>query len=377
MAHFQREMGNAGPTAGAPAAVQLHNKLWMDEADIRTSLSSGVAEYSGARNLDESLGILWRAFGTIQINRSGLWWFPIAGNNAYSDPKIWNAFKMMYQEMEYMDKHPASADRANTVAFIMDPQAIHFRKYSKDDPISGNLITGLLGPVAKAGIAYHLHLAEDLEIIPDDYKVYVFINSFHLSKSQRDIIARRFMKKGRLVVWGYASGYFAGEPNEKYTEGIQNISSLTGMKMEAASAPVAMPAAGIKDAFSPVFFVNDSGAKTWQTLDGKTASALKTLPNGAKSLYIGIPQWTPQLLKDIAKEGGVHLYSADTPDYVLRAGNGHILLHSAAAKDAHLKLPFTAKRIVDVATGETIAENTNSLTVKIPARNSRYLRIEK
>lgn len=384
MAHFQREMGNAGPTAGAPAAIQLHNKLWMDEADIRTHLSNGNAEYSGARNLDESLGILWRAFGTIQINRSGLWWFPISGKNAYSHPRIWEAFGRMRKEMQYQEQHPVAADRANTIAFIMDPQAIHFRRYSKDDPVTGNLVTGLLGPVAKAGISYHLHIIEDLERIPDDYKVYVFLNSFHLTDAQRETIRRRFQKKGKLLVWSYASGYFTGDSDARYSNGVENISALTGISIKKASAPAPIPSAGIKQPLSPIFYIDDPNAASLASfsgtgsaeLDGKVASAEKTLPNGAKSVYLGIPQWTPQLIHHLAAMGGVHCYTEKTPDYVLRAGNGHILLHSAQARTAALRLPRQARRVVDVMTGEVLAENCLSLEVAIPARGSRYLRIE-
>ncbi|MBQ6474240.1 MAG: hypothetical protein IJJ33_19815 [Victivallales bacterium] len=384
MAHYQREMGNAGPTAGAPAACQLHGKLWMDEADIRTSLSQGVAEYSGAKNLEESLGILWRAFGTIQINRSGLWWFPIDGRNAYSHPQIWEAFGRMYREMEYMAAHPASADRTKMVAFIMDSRAIHFRHYSKNDPVGGNLITGLLGPVAKAGIGYHLHIIEDLERIPDDYPVYVFLNSFHLSPAQRHVIQRRFQQPGKLVVWSYGAGFFTGEPDAPYACGTANVASLVGMDIQAVTKPATLPAAGINEPLSPIFYVEDAQATAWERfeqtgasdLDGKCATAIKRLPNGAKSLYVGIPCWTPQLLRRIALENGAHVYSSDEPEYVLRAGNGHILLHTLAGRQAHIVLPTAARLVVDVATGKTVAERCRDFTIEIPGRNSRYLRIE-
>jgi len=384
MTHVQREMGNAGPTAGAPAACQLHGKLWMDEADIRTSLSHGQAEYSGAKNLEESLGILWRAFGTIQINRSGLWWFPISGANAYSHPRIWEAFGRMYREMDYMAEHPAPADRTKTVAVIMDPRSLHFRHYSKNDPVGGNLVTGLLGPIAKAGLAYHLHIIEDLERIPDDYPVYVFLNSFHLSATQRDIIRRRFQQPGKLVAWSYASGYFSGEPDEPYDCSTENMSALLGMNIEKAPEAAPLPSAGVLEPLEPLFFVSDSEATPWAnfagtgilSLDGKCATALKQLPNGSQSLYIGIPQWTPQLLRRLALVGGAHVYSDDAPEYVLRAGNGHLLLHSLAPQTAHVKLPKMARKVIDVATGETVAEQCQEFTVEIPERNSRYLRIE-
>ena len=397
MAHFQREIGNAGPTAGAPAANALHGKLWMDEADIRTSLTNGSAEYSGARNLEESLGVLWRAFGTIQINRSGLWWFPITGHKTYSDPAIWSAFAKMYQEMRYSAAHPVKKDYANTVALIMDPQSIHFRKYGKLDPVCGNLITGLLGPIAKAGFEYDLHLVEDLEQIPDTYKTYIFLNSFHLSAAQRQLIARRFQKDGNLLVWTYGAGYFTGDDDKAYSAAAANISSLTGINVQEAAAP-AVPKGTVTAGASfpaqklsvdpknvplaPMFSVADPSAKaiavfadTKSALDGQVAAAIKDHGN-YRTVYLGLPVWTPELLRGLALLGKVHVYSKDAPTYVLRAGNGHILLHSANAVTANLKLPRKAARIVDVVTGNVVASDTDSVQVPVAKRNSRYLRIE-
>lgn len=383
MSHFQREIGDAGPTAGVPAACRLNGKLWLDEADIRTHIARGVAAYSGARNIEESLGVLWRAFGTIQINRTGSWWFPIEGDGDYSHPQIWDAFRKMYDEMAYMENHPVQEDHANTIAFIMDSTSFQFRKYTKNDPVCGNLITGLLGPVAKAGFDYDLHIMENLETIPDDYKVYVFLNSFFLTAEQRKIISERFQQKGKLVVWTYAAGYFTNEQNGKILHDVSNCKQITGMEIAKFDGDAVLPEAGINEPMHPLFFVDDKNAEIWKRyentnskLEGKAAIALKTMENDSLSMYIGIPLWTPELLKEIARIGGVHVYTDDKPEYVLRVGNGHILLHSDKEVQAHIKLTRPAKCIVDVMCGQIIGRDTDIMTVPVKARTSRYLRIE-
>ncbi len=395
MVHAQREIGNTGPTAGAPAANAMHGKLWLDEADIRTHLSGGAAEYSGARTMSDSLAVLWRAFGTIQVNYSGLWWFPINGKNAYSDPLIWNAFTRMYKEMEYTAQHPVKADRKNTVAIIMDPQSIHFRHYSKNDSVCGNIITGLLGPIAKAGFAYDIHLIEDIEIIPDDYKTYIFINSFYLSEAQRNIIKKRFAKNNNLLAFTYAAGYFTGNSDNSYSCSLKNMQDLLQMNIVLSNDKNVIPdgklAADLSGnpltvdaknptALYPLFYVDDPAVKTLATFNkgsllGKTASAVKQ-QNGYRTAYIGIPLWTPELLRGLAKIGGTHVYSSDVPVYVLRPGNGHILLHTAPAVKANIKLPRKVKRVYDVINDKEIARNCDAFSINMSKRSTSYLRIE-
>ena len=280
---------------------------------------------------------------------------------------------------------------------IMDSPSLHFRRYSKNDPVGGNLITGMLGPIAKAGFAYDIHLIEDIEIIPDDYKTYIFINSFYLSDAQRKTIKQRFGKNNNLLVFSYAAGYFTGDDNAAYSCDVKNMSSFLNMNMAVAADCNAIPrgrmtgnygnqvlavSAKNPEALYPLFYINDPAAKVMATftdsspeLNGKAAMALKD--NGSyRTVYCGIPVWTPELLRTLAALGGTHVYSQDKPTYVLRPGNGHILLHTADASTANIVLPRPARRVYDVTNNRELARNCSKLTVQIPRRSTIYLRIE-
>ena len=303
----------------------------------------------------------------------------------------------MYKEMQYTAEHTPAPDRANTVAVIMDSPSLHFRRYSKNDPVGGNLITGMLGPIAKAGFAYDIHLIEDIEIIPDDYKTYIFINSFYLSDAQRKTIKQRFGKNNNLLVFSYAAGYFTGDDNAAYSCDVKNMSSFLNMNMAVAADCNAIPrgrmtgnygnqvlavSAKNPEALYPLFYINDPAAKVMATftdsspeLNGQAAMALKD--NGSyRTVYCGIPVWTPELLRTLAALGGTHVYSQDKPTYVLRPGNGHILLHTADASTANIVLPRPARRVYDVTNNRELARNCSKLTVQIPRRSTIYLRIE-
>ena len=139
--YAQRTLGSVGPCMGAPATVALHRKLWLDEADMRTSLNGGRAEYSGAADLEESKAVLWRTFGNALVNRAALWWMPISGIRSFSHPDIWRDFGIMYREMARTAAARPALDRSRAIAIIMDTDSIHFRRYSLRDQVAGNLLT--------------------------------------------------------------------------------------------------------------------------------------------------------------------------------------------------------------------------------------------
>ncbi len=391
--YHQRELGSVGPCMGAAASVELHNKLWLDEADIRTSLNGRKAEYSGAADLAESLAVLWRTFGNTLVNRAGLWWFPIAGGQSYSDPAIWRDFGKMYQEMRKTAEMRPGRDRRRSMALIVDPMSIHFRRYSLYDPLLGNLLTSSRDVFAKAGVESDYYLIDDIERIPDDYPVYIFLNSFYLNDAQRAVIARRFKKDHKLLVWTYGAGYFRNAaPGDRLSVSPANIADLTGIKVEwltrlaelkaapAAGGPIAVPALSIKGKYNPAFFITDSEAQILAAftgdpqLEGKGAVAFKTM-NSWRSVYLGVPEFNVDLVRGLAQLGGAHVWT-DADNVVVRPGNGHLLIHSGHDDTVKITLPQPAAAVIDVATGEVVARQSAIVMLPIGKNRTRLLRIQ-
>ena len=392
--YTQRQIGNVGPNMGLSATLALHNKLWLYEGDMRTSLNGGKAEYSGAANLEESLAILWRTYGNSVVDYSGLWWAPIAGKKCYDDPKIWAAFKTMYQDMAKHTTVRSAERRRRAVAMIVDPVSINFRHYSLYDQLCGNLLTLSRDVFAKSGIEYDYYSTGDLEVMPDDYPVYIFLNSFYLTEQTRAVIEKRFKKDGKLLVWCYGAGYFKStDQAARIRTSAKNMQELTGIQLEALvnkklsldSMPVAnyknkLPGLSIKGAYKPVFAVNDPQAQKMADfkapeLAGKTAVAYKDC-GSYRSLYLGTPEFKTAWVREIAKLGKAHIYT-DAENVVVRSGNGHILIHSGHDDKVNIMLPEKAARVIRVDKGQVAAENTDKFSVNIGKNRTILLRIEK
>lgn len=245
---------------------------------------------------------------------------------------------------------------------------------------------------AKAAVGCDYYISDDLERIPDDYPVYIFLNSFYMPEAQREIIARRLKKDGKLLVWTYGAGLFRhGQYADRLAIGPANVEHATGIKVDwrttpsgldsrpVPDAPVKISALSVKGKYNPAFFVTDPEARTLAAftapeLAGKSAVACKEMGDW-KTVFVGTPEFTVALVRALAAYGGAHCYS-DAEDVVIRAGNGHIVIHSGHDDTVNLFLPQKAARVVDVATGRTMAQDTDRLTLPVGKNRTVLLRLE-
>jgi len=391
--YYQRELGCVGPLMGAPSSLRLHHKMWLEEADIRTSLSTGKAEYSGATTLEESKAVMWRTHGNAVVNHNGIWWYPIAGQGSYSHPEIWHDFSVMHKDLEAAAREKAQDDHSRRIALIIDPYSNHFRHHTFYDQLSGNLLTASRDVFAKSAVGYDYYISDDLDILPDDYPVYIFLNSFYMPAAQRKIIERRFKKDGKLLVFTYGAGLFNhARFSDRLNISTANVENAIGMKCDwlvqkttldsqpLDGAPVKISPLSIKGTYNPAFIVTDEqatplAAYTAEELAGKTAVAFKDMGTW-RSVFIGTPVFTEELIRSLAKLGGAHVYS-EASNVVLRAGNGHILVHSGHDDTVAITLPEKAREIILVETGETLARDTDTLTVNIGKNRTMLLKVVK
>ena len=144
-------------------------------------------------------------------------------------------------------------------------------------------------------------------------------------------------------------------------------------------APVKISALSVKGKYNPAFFVTDPEARTLATftapeLAGKGAVACKEMGDW-KTVFIGTPEFTVPLVRALAAYGGAHCYS-DAENVVIRAGNGHIVIHSGHDDTVSLFLPRKAARVVDVTADRTVAQNTDRLTLPVGRNRTVLLRLE-
>ena len=188
------------------ASYALHGKLFMEEADPRTHLAKTSVRVTQAAllkagktaNLAESIGVVRRIIGKNLAQGTGLWWFLIAGNETFADPKIMESVKIGADEMRrtISSRRPAMRDvavftRVNEYATSLACHTVSLYEYRY-------LLHTSLMP--KSGVGYDSYaLADIVDPRVRDYSVYVLPNAFSLTDAEKEAIAQ-LEANGKKVV---------------------------------------------------------------------------------------------------------------------------------------------------------------------------------
>ncbi|MBN1445533.1 MAG: beta-galactosidase [Candidatus Omnitrophica bacterium] len=356
-------------------SVLMHGKVFFDEDDIRTHLAAKTPlndSEGRAQNLFESINVFKRDFA-YTISKGMRFWYMDWGNGWYHDDAIMDAIGQI-QELatESLEK---KREKTSEIALIVSEQSTDY--LSTEPGLLQPLFKQVFNEFTRIGTPLDAYLISDLDKIPD-YKMYVFLNAFYLTEKDRKAIKETVLGKNHTVLWMYAPGYVTNKGLSP-----EAVTDITGIKVEMhdAAGEFAATLSGKDHAitreldpqlswksgegpFGPLFYCSDAGASTLAVLSGgvrgdcmgKPALAVKEM-DGWRSIWCGMPNMPSALLRQIAKEAGVHIYS----DYndVVYANN---FLLSVAVKDAgerEIRLPAPAK-VVDAFTGEVISEKTDS-----------------
>lgn len=245
--YYRRAPGDDGALRTYPASLALHGKLFIDEADDRTHLAPPGTSFVLANNMNESLGLIRRAFGQAVTHATGMWYMDHSSGQWYNDPAFAAEFKNLKKWGDYSMK--LSRQRSSEVAVISSNQSGFYLGGNTD--VSAAFYEGPsttrpqgLGELSKAGAPFDRYLIEDLEqgLVPKDYKVYIFMDTFYLTSSQRAAI-EALKGGGRTLVWTWAPGFVSDTGLST-----ANMQSLTGINFTQVSgdAPpaAAEPSAG-------------------------------------------------------------------------------------------------------------------------------------
>ncbi|MCQ6557611.1 S-layer homology domain-containing protein [Paenibacillus mendelii] len=233
--YYRRAPGDDGALRTYPDSLALHGKLFIDEADDRTHLAPPGTSFVQATNMSESLGLLRRAFGQAVTHATGMWYMDHSSGLWYNDSAFAAEFKNLKKWGDYSMKLPRQ--RNSEVAVISSNESEFYLGGSTDTSAAfyeGPSTTRPqgLGELSKAGAPFDRYLIEDLEqgLVPDHYKVYIFIDTFYLTDAQRAAV-EKLKGGGRSLVWTWAPGYVS--ESGLSTAGMQ---SLTGISFTQGSS---------------------------------------------------------------------------------------------------------------------------------------------
>ena len=226
-------IGGPNNSQTLPEAATLHGKLYFNEVDTETHLKQRQWRWGDSlhnpTNFAETKGLLVRDYAYSLTKGNGLWWTDLMGGDYHDDEII----KLLGQ-LKRIDEQQLEADKRSTtdIAVIMDESA--FTYTGDGEPLWNALLTAQKQwEFAFIGAPWEPQLLNDIDNPKlRDYKLYIFLNTFHVTPKQRDAIHAKLKKNNATALWIYAPGYIDGEKCS-----VDNMAVLTGIKLAEDMTP--------------------------------------------------------------------------------------------------------------------------------------------
>jgi hypothetical protein len=380
-----RGLGGDSPSMLPSESVRLHGKLLLIEDDTRTHADPADPNYGQVKTLAASRTILRRNLAHFLTHAEGAWWALWK-----VDPVKVPEFAALLKEFRDIGERSMALDRssASEVAVLIDDESFFYEtcRYNLDIPL---VFQQRLWGLPRMGTPFDVFLLDDFlagRLRP--YQLYVFLNPLRLDAGRRRALSTELRRDGRTALWIYAPGYIKDAP------GLENMEELTGIRFGLGEQPWG-PFAHITDfdhpitkglgqdffwgtnaKLAPLFYVDDPAARVlgevvYSQGNCRPGFAVKEFP-GWRSVYSAAPNIPANVLRNIARYAGVHIYS-DAGD-VLYANKSLLGVHALEGGARVFRLPARAKSVDDVFGRTTIAKGVSEFeTVLQPRSTGLYI----
>jgi hypothetical protein len=379
--YLNREAGTGADYARAPiSSLALHNKLWYHDNDTVSfrydAINAGNPDRAAVARYRRELGVTETPQETIWQYRRGAGF--VLGNGIYQSyfdlhggyfdhPELMAEIKRLNTLLAGSSNHDCSS--AAEILVVSDESSCSYAAF--ESGFLQQTLQPMQVQLAKLGAPHDSILVDDLALADlKRYKLILFLNCFHMTDAQRNLVRRKVMSRNRTVVWCYAPGLFNGANTS-----IAFMRELTGMKLVrsekvdrvqarialekdgerlwsqtqsqhvAGSAVVGVSERitsptiiGHEHVWVDLFFVDDPQAIPLGTLEGRkeVVLAMKRMKNW-NSVYTLNPVLPAAFLRALAGQAGIHIYS--NRDDTLYASRSYLTLAADKAGRRTVMLP--------------------------------------
>jgi hypothetical protein len=381
--YYRRDLGGDAGMRQYLASTALHGKLFIDEGDDQTHLERLKPHpdwRAFAKTPEHTKALLYREFGNTVTHGVGLWYMDLNGG-WFRDPSLIEAVGRMKKWAGVSINH--SRQRNAQVAVISAPESEFYVGYrqSPNNEIGYGLYHDQMGELYRAGAPFDWYLIDDLDTVQQrDYKVYVFLDCFYLTESQRKTI-KQLQSNRRTLIWFYAPGYASQEDLSQ-----QRMEDLTGFRFQPAaqgtlkgvlagtqrefgidktqkSLFTVMPGEGVRELATGVGELKNRTVLAEQTRDGWT------------SIFATVPGVPSDILGKIYSAAGVHRYiECDDP---ISANESWLMIHARTPGKKNVKLPSRYKKVTEITTERVLGEGIDAFTIELPQFATAVFLLEK
>lgn len=381
-----RGLGGDGLSMTASESARLHGKLYIYEEDSRLH---NLFDYNGRNyRLEHSAAIHQRCMGYVLTHGFAIWWFADWPPNTYeqhphTEPSAFNPWLVRFQKLGEFNLALDNTPQAE-VAVLIDDDSFWHESMRNDLNRAGVFYQRVFG-LPRFGAPHDVYLLDDLiegRIPP--YKLYIFLNAWHLDGARRDQLKRLLRQQHATAVWVYGAGYL----NE--TPALDNMTDLTGIMFDMTDHAWAMQMHvtdfdhpitrglpqdlfwGTHSSLGPVFHAKDAGGRTL----GQVITSLGRCKPGFvikefsdwRSIWLASPGIPAPVLRGIARDAGIHIYS-DAGD-VLHASKSLLSVHTVSGGPRTFRLPCRVEVVFDLYHDRLLARDAAEFDVELSPASS-------
>ena len=347
ISYGDRELGGSGPFMTLVDSVRDAGKLWLNEDDTRTFLCSPTSAMVPVGKVDtvqESQWLHQRNFAQLLPRRLACWYMDLPGEGWLNAPELWDNIGRL--RTLYAAEMARPADWNPEIALVADERSTF---YLADSPtLTALLGSGLRRACYRMGAPFRQNLLSDvLEGRLELPRLTIFTCCIKLTAKERGQIKKAL--DGKTAVWLYGSGYL-----DDARGSIENMTDLTGFSFaetrDGGPAVVAFehdqplaqglrkPTYGPELALTPRWSVKEEhGVETLARFSDGSVAAAVAEGGRFRSIYIGTVECPTQVLRNIARTAGVHVY-LDSDDVVLTDGR-FLAVSASSSGEKAIALP--------------------------------------
>ena len=377
--YWDREPGGAGGHMSALGSIRLHQKLWINQSDLRTHLTSTKAGFGRSANEKQSLGAMRREFAMDLAAGAPVYWY------CFSNPWLGPSETLMkgIERMGEIDAEASELERGldgNGIAVIVSDDIAAYTGLARE-PLR-SLVYLQRELLNSSGVRFDVFLDSDLDH-PDmpRYRAYLFLGAISMDAERRAWIDANLKSDGRVLAFVWAQGIIGD------TLALSNAEKLCGIDLGMDKTPGVItvqpkpglgPKYGSDEAFGPVLYSDDETAEVLGSLTspaavaGKVGLCVKRFPDWI-SVYSAAPKLSPEVIRSIAQLAGVHVFSeSNDPIYV---GRRYLGIHAKAAGKRSIKLP-SRSTVVDCFSQREIGKDIEQFDIELDDFETKIYRIK-
>ena len=400
VAYNERLLGESNTYMAMLDSVQEHGKLYIAEQDNRTCLSS---VYAGApwdaewdfsvgqtRTVADTIYQQKRDFANALVNGAGLWQYDMYGG-WLDDDQIYQYLadaKAEYDFSVYLDRN-----QRNEVAIFVGDETYAYLTVENNN-MSYSLLEPMLMEQRKhlsaMGTGYDTYAMSSLldgKVTP--HKLNIVFSPFEITEEMSRAIDQQLKCNGQIVVWVYLPGISDGttmdagfmKPITGFDIGVVEQKATLQVKLAKTDHVLTQGIEGMiygssgLPVISPLTYIkNTSEVKVLGfNMDGGAAGLGVRDMGDWTSVYSASPCLDVELLRNLLKLAGCHVYSENNED-VIYSNNHYVALHSATAEEKTITLPGNYA-VYDVFEEKFISMDTDTITYWHEADDTHIFRL--